>query len=85
MLDKNDLLQIKNIVQIETGKIVQEETKKIVQEEGASLKRDVSTLKSDVSMIRKDVKAIVSLFDRKYLELRKRVDRIEEHLGLSVS
>ena len=47
------------------------------------MKKDVKTIKFDVSQVRKDVKVISSFFDREYLELRKRVDRIEEHLGIA--
>ena len=47
------------------------------------LKTDVRTVKEDISQIRKDTKLIVSFFDREYVALRKRVDRIELHLNLS--
>jgi len=78
MLTKQDLSQIQQVVHKE----VQNETRKIVQEELRPLKKDVSTLKEDVAEIRKDVKTIVRFFDREYLELRKRVERIENHLDL---
>ena len=85
MLTKNDLSQIGEIVQNETRKIVQVETRKIVQEEIAPLKKDIKTLKSDVTEIRKDIKKIVNFFDREYLELRNRVENIEQHLGIVYS
>lgn len=66
MLSKSDLKQIQQVVQKENSPIV----------------RDIKTIKSDVSQIRKDIKTIVNYFDREYLELRKRVERIEEHLNL---
>lgn len=47
------------------------------------IKADIKTLKADVTKIRKDTGVIVDFFDREYLDLRKRVTRIEEHLGLS--
>lgn len=71
MLSKNDLNQIREVVQQE------------VSDEVSPLKKDVKTLKSDVFEIRRDVKRIVNFFDREYLELRKRVENIEEHLGIS--
>jgi triphosphoribosyl-dephospho-CoA synthetase len=75
--------ETRKIVQEETRKIVQEETRKIVQEETRKIvQEEVQTLKEDVSHIRKDMKTIVSFFDREYLELRKRVERIELHLSL---
>lgn len=98
MLTNNDFQQIKTIVREETRKIAQEETRKIVQEETrtivqeetrtivreetADLKRDFKTIKNDVARMRTDIKAIVSFFDSEYLGLRKRVDRLEEHLRL---
>lgn len=78
MLTKDDLSQIKVIVQGETRKIVQNETRRIVKEEIAPLKRDVTK-------IRKDVDTIVNFFDREYLELRERVENIEHHLGITFS
>lgn len=48
----------------------------------ADAAKNFKTLKTDVAKIRKDVTIIVSFFDSEYLELRKRVDRIEEHLSL---
>ncbi|PIQ69810.1 hypothetical protein COV89_03925 [Candidatus Shapirobacteria bacterium CG11_big_fil_rev_8_21_14_0_20_40_12] len=50
MLTKDDLKQIRGIVQ--------DETRKIIKEEVDPLKKDVKTLKSDVSAIRKDIKQI---------------------------
>jgi len=67
MLTKQDLTNLTKIVQVETRKIVQEELKPI---------------KKDIIPIRKDQKLIVNFFDREYLDLRTRVERIEEHLGL---
>ena len=45
-------------------------------------KEEIKTLKNDVSKIRKDVDVMLSMFDREYIDLRKRVERIEEHLRL---
>ena len=50
--------------------------KKIVGEE-------ISPVKKDVIKIRKDISIIVSAFDNEYLDLRKRLERIENHLNLS--
>jgi predicted nucleic acid-binding Zn-ribbon protein len=85
MLTKSDLDQIKSVVQSETSKIVKEVVKeelKPIKKDISTLKSDVGTLKQDVSEIRKDMKKIINFFDREYLELRKRVERIEEHLDL---
>lgn len=51
----------------------------------ADLAKELKPIKSDTAKIRKDIDAIISLFDREYVDLRKRVARIEEHLGLSTS
>lgn len=67
MLTKSDLKQIQNVVKIEIN----------------PLKRDTDTLKKDVSQTRKDVKTLISYFDREYLELRKRIEKIEDHLNLT--
>jgi len=70
MLTKNDLKQIKNVV------------KPLISEGITPLKSDIKTLKEDVSKIRRDVAVILDFFDTEYLNLRKRVERIEEHLNL---
>lgn len=80
MLTKNDLQQIQRIVKTEG----QQETQKVIQREtGKIVKRELEAIKEDITQIRKDVKTIVNFFDTEYLELRKRVERIEEHLKLS--
>ncbi len=39
-------------------------------------------LESDITKVRKDMNVIISYFDHEYLDLRKRVERIEEYLKL---
>lgn len=46
------------------------------------LKKDMKTVKSDIVKIRKDINMVVSFFDGEYVNLRQRVDRIEDHLGI---
>ncbi|MGA3292225.1 MAG: hypothetical protein ABSC49_03730 [Candidatus Microgenomates bacterium] len=74
------LSETPEIVRSETIKIVQSETPKIVQSETGKI---IKPLKSDISKIRKDVDTMLSMFDREYVDLRKRVERIEEHLGFN--
>jgi hypothetical protein len=74
MLTKKDLSQIENVVE--------KRTRKIIQEELTPIKDEIKTIKKDTREIRSDIKAIVSFFDREYIDLLKRVERIEEHLGL---
>ena len=76
MLTKSDLSQIQKVVNTETTKIVNVETKKIIVQE-------LKPIKDDITHIRKDMKTIVNYFDKEYLQLRKRVERLENHLHLS--
>lgn len=88
MLTRNDLTQIKEIVQDETRKIVKEELKMEIdplKKDVKELKGDVKTLRTDVAKVRKGMDTIVSSFDREYLELRERVENIEKHLGINFS
>jgi len=66
MLTSTDLEKIGNLV-----------TKKI-----EPLSKDVKTIKSDIVHIRRDINMVIGAFDREYLDLRKRIDRIEDHLQL---
>ena len=49
------------------------------------INKDIKTLKKDMAQTRNDIKVIISYFDREYVELRKRIDRIEEHLDINSS
>ena len=82
MLSKDDYTEIRKILKEEIGILKEEirnETKKIVHNEIAI---QLKPIKKDISQIRKDQKIIINFFDHEYLELRKRVERIEEHLGI---
>jgi predicted nuclease of restriction endonuclease-like RecB superfamily len=80
------MLTQKNLNQI--GKIVEKKLTpiktdiKILKKDTKILKADMDILKEDVTKIRKDINVIVGFFDREYLNLRKRVKRLEEHLNL---
>jgi hypothetical protein len=41
-------------------------------------------IKEDIAKMRKDINLIVSFFNQEYVNLRTRVERIEEHLHLPV-
>lgn len=67
MLTKTDLKEIGNLLDERLDK---------------KFKIELKPIKSDISKIRKDIDAIISLFDREYVNIRQRVERIEEHLNL---
>jgi SMC interacting uncharacterized protein involved in chromosome segregation len=97
MLTKDDLKQIQIIVRQE-GKNIRSELRmeiKLLKMELsnriAELERrldkievDIDQMKKDIRKIRKDLNYSVDFIDREYLELKKRVDRIEGRLQLSV-
>lgn len=49
-----------------------------IQQDVRELKNRVKNLEIQVSKIQKDIKSIVDFFDKEYLALRKRVDKLEE-------
>ena len=46
----------------------------------SSLEKHLAPIKEDIAQIRKDQKLIVRFFDHEYLDLRKRVEKIERYL-----
>ena len=92
MLTKSDLSQIQKIVQTVTLQVVQSETRKIVLEEATKIiqsetrkivQEEFKPVKQDIRKIKSDINLIVHTFDKDYVVLRRRVDRIEEHLQLA--
>lgn len=73
MLTKLDLLQIKKIVQQE------------IHQEVNPIKKDIKTLKLDVKKIQKTIDTMLDVLDREDVTLRKRVEKIEDHLALTSS
>lgn len=47
------------------------------------IKKDVKVIKSDLKRVKKTVDVMAKVFDKEDVLLRKKVKRIEEHLGLS--
>ena len=84
MLTKNDLTRIGEVVDKKIENRLGVELKPIKEDIGL-LKKELRPIKEDISHIRKDMKTVINYFDREYLQLRKRVERIEAHLNLSVS
>ncbi|MBI3379307.1 hypothetical protein HY029_00970 [Candidatus Gottesmanbacteria bacterium] len=77
MLTKIDLLSIRNTLM----KFIKEELHPIKTDLNA-LKSDVKVIKKDNTKIRKDISTIADFFDKEYLDLRKRVELIEERLEI---
>lgn len=87
MLTKQDFSQIKKIVEqsVNSIKVDVSGLKKDVsglKTDVSGLKKDMTDVKKDITKIRKDIDVIISVFDRDYLDLRRRIDRIETHLQL---
>ncbi len=72
-LTNRDLQQIRGVVKDETEPI---------SKDIKTIKRDVGNLKKDVSKLKKDVDVLIVRSDREETLLKKRVVRIEEHIGL---
>ena len=70
MLSKKDLSQIQEIVQTETSKVI---------------KKEIGPLKKDIKIIKGNVNMVIDHFDVEVLSLKERVEKIEDHLGFTVS
>ena len=77
MLTKDD---IKNIDSIVTKRIRSELNP--VKSGISNITNDILSIKKDIVQVRKDQKIIVNAFDRDYLDLRERIERLESHLEL---
>lgn len=85
MLNKADLSKFGKVVKHElTNYVTKTSLEQALQNHPtkADLARELKPLKQDIGKIRKDINVIISLFDREYIGLRKRVDRIEQHFGI---
>lgn len=80
MLDKNDLQQIGQLLDSRLRPI--DSRLKPIEEDLRAVKRSVKNLEADSRKIRKDINIIINTFDNEYLDLRQRVERIEEKVGL---
>jgi len=88
MLTKGDLQEIDKVLtkriktELKPVRIEMQDGLKTVR---AEMQAELKPIKSDIGQIRRDIKTIVNFFDCEYLDLRKRVERIEEHLHLSAA
>lgn len=92
MLTKTDLNQIRKVVREEIEgesrslkedlqgeiKLVRIEIQKDIQ----ALTNRIKNLEIVTNKIQKDIKSIINFFDKEFLRLRKRVEKVEEHLNL---
>src|SRR3989344_6243637 len=94
-LTNNDLRNIGNLIGNKLDKKLDEklapimrdvaQTKKDITEirkDVAQTKKDINQTKVDITHIRKDQKIIINFFDNAYLDLRGRIERIENYLKL---
>jgi hypothetical protein len=80
MLTKQDLQAIDNIIVKRTDEIV---TKRVDEVVVKRINEMVPPLiQKELKPINKKIDLIISFFDREYTGLRKRVERIEDHLHL---
>jgi len=92
MLTKTDLLQIRKIIREEIeaeSKPLQEDLRGEIKLSRIEIQKDIRALKNKIkdleisnNKIQKDIKKIVGFFDEEYLQVRKRVERLENHLNL---
>lgn len=81
MLTKADLKEVKNAAKEGTRNILTAELRPL-RKDVSELKSDLKDVKKDILKMRKDIDIIISLFDSEYLNLRERIERIENHLQL---
>ena len=84
MLTDSDLTKIDGLIE-KRLKPIKNEVASLGQMMDEKMEKRLKPIKDDVAHIRKDIKTMVGFFDREYLDLRKRVERIEGYLKLSVS
>ena len=93
MLAETDLLQIKKIARGEIeaeAKSLQEDLRGEIKLARIEIQKDIRDLKGKIkdleiasNKIQKDIKKVFGFFDEEYLQVRKRVERLENHLDLS--
>jgi len=92
MLTKTDLNQIRKVVREEIEgeskslkEDLQGEIKLVrieIQKDIRALTNRVKSLEIATNKIQKDIKSIINFFDKEFLQLRKRVEKVEEHLNI---
>lgn len=99
MLAKSDLSQIRNVVREEVGnetQAVKDELQSDITMARIRVQNDVRELKDRVKNLeirigcvhkdlKKEIKMVTSFLDKENVKTVKRVERVEEHLGLLTS
>ena len=82
MLTKNDLSQIKTIVEEVVDTKLEEKLESKLEEKLTPVKKDLHSIKTRLRRVEKTVDVMAKVFDRQDVRLHKRVERIETHLHL---
>lgn len=82
MLTKNDLSAIGQVVEERIDKRFTEQEEK-TDRRFTSLEKNLKGIKRDLQTVQKDVRVMLAVLDRADVELRRRVERIEAHLGFT--
>ena len=86
MLTRDDLEQIRGVFKNEMHVAIQEEVRGIVREEIqyeiGPIKKNLAVVTHKVNRLQKDITLIVHDYSNAISGLRKRVERIEDHLDL---
>jgi len=92
MLTKTDLNQIRKVVREEVegeSKSLKEELQGEIKLVRIEIQKDIRALTNRIknleivtNKIQKDIKSIINFFDKEFLRLRKRVEKVEEHLNI---
>ncbi|AKM79528.1 MAG: hypothetical protein UX85_C0010G0005 [Candidatus Beckwithbacteria bacterium GW2011_GWB1_47_15] len=93
MLTKTDITKIRKVVRDETEseakttrRELQGEIKLLrieLQKELKTITGRIKDLEGQTRKVRKDIELMLGFFDREYLDLQKRVDKVEERLGIA--
>jgi hypothetical protein len=87
MLDKSDIQQLRTLVHEEVSAAINDQVPPMIEgaleEHITPIREDIRAINHDMTKIRKDMTSLTSFFDDEYLELRRRVERIEAVLQLT--
>ena len=82
MLDKKDIRKIEDLIQSGNKSLEDRLGNRLESSLGKKLESELRPIKSDLAKVRRDVDTMLDLFDRDILDLRNRVEKIEEILNI---